>query len=154
MSSYTFYLLNLYFISCNISSVFLSLNSRLASSTILIFQILIFYFVVLFIVIWRNWTSIIKQSFPCMDIFFEANTIISFILNLLWVIDLSLILCNTCGGTYSIPKESKYTVAILSINNEAQCVHLLLLSSRFVTYAPSFILGKLFLEKMPLNLGS
>ena len=68
------------------------------------------------------------------------------------MIDLSLILCNTCGGTYSIPKESKYTV--LSINNEAQCVHLLLLSSRFVTYAPSFILGKLFLEKMPLNLGS
>ena len=152
MSSYTFYLLNLYFISCNISSVFLSLNSRLASSTILIFKILIFYFVVLFIVIRRNWTSIIKQSFPCMHIFFEANTIISFILNLLWVIDLSLILCNTCGGTYSIPKESKYTV--LSINNEAQCVHLLLLSSRFVTYAPSFILGKLFLEKMPLNLGS
>ena len=152
MSSYTFYLLNLYFISCNISSVFLSLNSRLASSTILIFKILIFYFVVLFIVIRRNWTSIIKQSFPCMDIFFEGNTTISFILNLLWVIDLSLILCNTCGGTYSIPKESKYTV--LSINNEAQCVHLLLLSSRFVTYAPSFILGKLFLEKMPLNLGS
>ena len=154
MSFYTFYLLNLYFISCNISSLFLSLNSRLASFTILIFKILIYYFVILFIVIRRNWTSIIKQSFPCMDIFFEANTIISFILNLLWVIDLSLILCNTCRGTYSIPKESKYTVAILSISNEAKCVRLLLLSSRFVTYAPSFILGKLFLEKMPLNLGS
>ena len=69
------------------------------------------------------------------------------------MIDLSLILFNTCGGTYSIPKESKYTVAILSINNEVQCVQLLLLSSRLVTYAPSFVLGKLFLEKTPLNLG-
>ena len=28
------------------------------------------------------------------------------------------------------------------------------LSSRFITYTPSFILGKLFFEKMPLNLGS
>ena len=27
-------------------------------------------------------------------------------------------------------------------------------SSRFITYAPSFILGKLFLEYTPLNLGS
>ena len=28
------------------------------------------------------------------------------------------------------------------------------LSARFITYTPSFILGKLFLEKTPLNLGS
>ena len=28
------------------------------------------------------------------------------------------------------------------------------LSLRFIIYAPSFILGKLFLEKTPLNLGS
>ena len=153
MSSYTFYWLNIYFISCNISSVFLSLNSRLASSTILIFKILIYYFVILFRVIRTNRTSIIKQSFLCMHIFSEANRIIYFIPNLLWVIDLSLILFNTCRGTYSIPKESKYTVAILSINNEVQCVQLLLLSSRLVTYAPSFVLGKLFLEKTPLNLG-
>ena len=31
---------------------------------------------------------------------------------------------------------------------------LLCLSSRFMTYAPSFILGKLSLEEAPLNLGS
>ena len=30
-----------------------------------------------------------------------------------------------------------------------QCVLLLFLSLRFMTYAPSFILGKLFLEKTP-----
>ena len=40
----------------------------------------------------------------------------------------------------------------LSINNETQCVPLLFLLSRFITYAPSFILGKLFLEKTSLNL--
>ena len=28
------------------------------------------------------------------------------------------------------------------------------LSLKFMTYAPSFVLGKLFLEKTPLNLGS
>ena len=42
----------------------------------------------------------------------------------------------------------------MSINSETQCVALLFLSSRFMTYAPSFILGKLFLEKAPLNLQS
>ena len=69
------------------------------------------------------------------------------------VIDLSLILVNTSRGIYSIPKESKYIASFLSINNETQCVPLLYLSSRFMTFAPSFVLGKLFLEKTPLNLG-
>ena len=61
---------------------------------------------------------------------------------------------NTSCGIYSIPKQSKYAVVSLSINNETQCVPLLILSSRFMAYAESFILDKLFLEKAPLNLGS
>ena len=44
-------------------------------------------------------------------------------------------------------------VIFLSICNEAQCVPLQFLSWKFFTNAPSFILGKLFLEKTPLNLG-
>ena len=42
----------------------------------------------------------------------------------------------------------------MSINNETHCVPLLCLLSRFMTYAPSFILGKLSVEKIPLNLQS
>ena len=38
--------------------------------------------------------------------------------------------------------------------NETQCVVLFCLLSRFMTYAPFFIPGKLSLEKIPLNLGS
>ena len=60
---------------------------------------------------------------------------------------LSLISLNSSYGIYSIQKESKYTAAFLSINNETQCIPLLCLSSRFMTDAPSFILGKLSLEK-------
>ena len=70
------------------------------------------------------------------------------------MIDLFLILFNTSQGIYSILKESKYTAKLLSIYNETQCDFLLFLSSKFITYAPSFILGKLFLEKIPLNPGS
>ena len=55
-------------------------------------------------------------------------------------------LFNKSIGIYSIPKESKYTVKFLSINNETQCVPLLFLSSRFITYVPSFSLGKLSLR--------
>ena len=53
-----------------------------------------------------------------------------------------MILFNTSIGIYSIPKESKYAAVFLSINNETQCVPLLSLSSTFMTYGPSFILGK------------
>ena len=66
---------------------------------------------------------------------------------------MSLILFNISCGIYSIPKESKYAAVFLSINNETQWVSLLYLPSRFMIYAPSFILGKLPLEKTPLNLG-
>ena len=66
---------------------------------------------------------------------------------------LSLILLSTSCRIYSIPKESKYTVVFLSLNNETQCVAFLCLSSIFITYAPSFILGKLSFEKTPLNIG-
>ena len=61
---------------------------------------------------------------------------------------------NTCYGIYSIPKKSKYTVVFLSINYKAQCVPLLFLSLRFITCAASFILGKFYLEKALVNLGS
>ena len=71
---------------------------------------------------------------------------------MLCVIDLSLILFNTSCGIYSIPKESKYTAVFLSINNATYCTPLLFLSSIFMTYPPSFILDKLFLEKTQLNL--
>ena len=63
------------------------------------------------------------------------------------VIYLSLILFNTSCGIYSIPKESKYTAVFQSMNKETQCVPLLFLSPRFLIYAPSFVVGKLFLEK-------
>ena len=66
---------------------------------------------------------------------------------------LSLIFLNTSRGIYSIPKESKYTALFLSIINETQRFPLIFSSWRFITYTPSFILGKLFLEKTPLNLG-
>ena len=67
--------------------------------------------------------------------------------------DLSLILHNTFWGTYSASKESKFTAVFLSINNKPQWVSLICLSSRFIINAPSFILGKLSLEKAPVNLG-
>ena len=65
----------------------------------------------------------------------------------MWITDLSLILFNTSKGIYLIPKESKDAAVFLSINNETQCVPLLFLLSRYITYAPSFVLGKLFLEE-------
>ena len=73
-----------------------------------------------------------------------------------------MILSNNHWGIYSIPKESKYTAVFLSINNEIQYVNfgdkkskgLLLLSSKFIAHAPSFISGKMFFEKTLLNLGS
>ena len=73
---------------------------------------------------------------------------------MLWMIDLSLILLNTSHEIYSIPGKSKCTAVFLSKKNETQCVVLFCLLSRFMTYAPFFIPGKLSLEKIPLNLGS
>ena len=58
------------------------------------------------------------------------------ILNILCVMDLSLILLHTSCKIYSIPKELKYKAVSLSINNEIQCVALLCLLSRFMTYDP------------------
>ena len=66
---------------------------------------------------------------------------------MLCVMDFSLSLLNTFWGIYSVPKESTYAAVSLSINNETQYL------SRFMTYAPSCILGKFSLEKTPLNLG-
>ena len=65
----------------------------------------------------------------------------------LCVIDLSLILFDTFYRIYSIPKKAKQTAVFQSISNETQCVSLLCLSSGFMTYALSFILGKQTLQK-------
>ena len=71
--------------------------------------------------------------------------------------DLSLILFITPRRIDSIVKESKFTAVFQSVNNKTQCVLLLCLSSRFMTYAPRLIFlffGTLPLEKTPSNLGS
>ena len=60
-----------------------------------------------------------------------------------------MILFDTSCGIYS-----KYLALFLSINNETQYIALIFLSLTFITYAPSFTLDKLFLEKASLNLGS
>ena len=65
--------------------------------------------------------------------------------------DLFLIFFNIFCGIYSIPKESNDMAVVQSIKSE--CVPFLFLSSRFMTYAPSSILRKLPLEKIPLNSG-
>ena len=70
------------------------------------------------------------------------------------MIDLSFVLFNRSWRIYFISKESKYTILFLSINNTTQLILILRLSSRFMTYAPSFILGKLSLENISINLGS
>ena len=49
-------------------------------------------------------------------------------------------------GIYSTPKLSKYIMLFSFTYKAIQWVPIDLYSSRFITYAPSFILGKLFLE--------
>ena len=67
----------------------------------------------------------------------------------MWVIDLSWF--KLSWGIYLTLKESKYTAVFLLINDKTQCVPLIFLSSKFMTYAPSFILSKLFLEKRTIK---
>ena len=78
---------------------------------------------------------------------------LSCILNILWVIDLSLIFLNTSWGISAITKESKYKSVFLSIKNETQCISLPSLSSRLMKHVPSFILDKFVLQETPLNIG-
>ena len=85
---------------------------------------------------------------------YTHNRLIVLCSNIFWVIYLSLILLNTSWGIYSVQEESKNEAVFLSINNETQNLPFVFLSSRFMTYVPSFIIVKLFLEKTPLNLGS
>ena len=59
------------------------------------------------------------------------------------------------SGICSAPKLSKDTISLVLQNKAVQCVPTYACSSRFITYAPSFIfLGELSLEKTPLNFGS
>ena len=63
--------------------------------------------------------------------------------------------CFISLGICSIPKLSKQTVCFGLTNKAIQCLPVFLYSSKFITYAPFFILcGKLFLGYTPLNLGS
>ena len=73
------------------------------------------------------------------------------------MIDLSLNFFNTSWGIYSVPKESNNTAMFLSKSNETQLVPLLFYHGDLLfilLHAPSFILGIIFPEKTPLNLGS
>ena len=95
-----------------------------------------------------------QQSLSCNHIFYENDTIKSTHNRIIrsyskYVGRYGLIpvLPNISYGICSMPKESKHTTIFLSMNNEAQCVPLLCLSSRFMIYAPFFILVKLSLEK-------
>ena len=56
-------------------------------------------------------------------------------------------------GICSTPKLSKY-VTFSAFSYAIHCVPVDSYSPRFVIYASSFILDKLFLESEPLNLGS
>ena len=68
---------------------------------------------------------------------------------MLCVINLSLIFRNVSCGIYSILYNC------ISFNKyETQCIPLVIVLLRFMIYAPSFILGKSFLEKTPLNVDS
>ena len=79
---------------------------------------------------------------------------LSYILNMFYVIYFYWIFPNTSYGIYSMLKDSKYTAVLLLINNETQCFSLLYFSPTFMACAPHSMLGKLCLEKTPLNLGS
>ena len=125
-------------VSCFIFFFFLNLNSRVTSSAIFVPRIL-YSFLIFFIFIRRKQLSIIYQSFTCKYIFYESDTIKTthnrfimlcskYILSNWLIFDFF----NTSRGIYSNPKESKYTAAFPSINNETQCVHLLFLSWRFI----------------------
>ena len=58
-------------------------------------------------------------------------------------------------GTCSTPKLSKEIISLFLTYKAIQYVSTSAYSSRFITYAPFFIvLGKLSLEQTPLNLGS
>ena len=121
LNHYVLFLQNYNFLFC----LFLNLNLRLASSTIIIFKILICYSVIIYIAIWKKQISMILQNFPASTnydrlyniiLYTLYNRLLSCILNILRVIDLSLILFNTSLGIYPIPKRSKYTAKFLSIN--------------------------------------
>ena len=118
------------------------------------FKLLIYYLVAFLIVITRKEISIIYHCFSCNHIFYEIDTVKSthhrtIRLCSKYVVyhDWFLNLFNTSWGICLILKESNYTAVFLSINNETQRVPLLFLSSKFMTYVPSFTLSKLLLEK-------
>ena len=78
------------------------------------------------------------------------------ILNILALIFLLPINLLISLGICSAPNISNKTVVYFGLTNkETQCLPVFSYSSKFITYAPFLILfGKLFLEYMPLNLGS
>ena len=113
-------------------SYLLNLNSR---RDIFVLKTFIYYFVIIFMVIQKKKKKLVwSNNIFCASIYsmkaIQLNLHIikslSCILNILWVIDLSLILFNTSCGMYSIPKESMYTALFPSIINKTQCIPSLL----------------------------
>ena len=129
MSFYTFFSLN-HYVSFHLKnslfflSIFLNLNSGLASSTIFMFKIFMYYFFIR-----KKQISIIWQSFNCKHIFYKSNTT-KFTHNRFVIFYSKYIVSNW------FIFES---IAFLSINNETQCVPLLFLSSKLLTYGPFLI---------------
>ena len=111
------------------------------------------YFEFLFMVNQRKRISIIKQSSSYKHIFYESDTkkstidSLHCILNILWVIDLSLILINTSFEIYSISKESSIELNFCQYIMKPNVFLYTIFSLRFMTYTQCYILGKLFLEK-------
>ena len=89
-----------------------------------------YLYIILSFFLWsfrENWLVSSNEVFTAriysMKVIQENAHIINslcFILNILWVIDLSLILLNTSWGIYSVFKESKYAAQFLFVNNETQ----------------------------------
>ena len=130
MSFYIFHSLNCYVLFHLKDNFLFHLFFSVKSRDIFVLKILIYIILTFFKSYSEKKISIFQQSFPWKHIFYESDTIKSTylspcILNVLWVIDLSLIFFNTSWEVYSLPKELKYIAVLLSINNETQCAPLL-----------------------------
>ena len=128
----------------------LSLKLRLTLSFLIFsFKVLIYYLII-FPCNYKFNENDPRKSANSMKTIQESlqiTEIIKCIPSMFYVIDLSLIILNTSWGIYSVPKKIPIRSSFSSINNETLCVLLLFLSLKFMTYALSFIVGKLSLAK-------
>ena len=102
---------------------------------------------------WHNLAKFFQQSYFMKAIQWNLRKIelLSCILIILWVIDSFLVVLITSCKIYLFPKELKWTAVFQSRYNETECILLLCLSLRSITYTPSFTLCKLSLVKTPLK---